>query len=107
MRNGRFWSLIGVGRYSFSPWKAAWESMGRRDYRAIVLEGRWQGNQAMHAYLPCFREDEARRLRDELNSRIPAYLKLFGMEGTCNRAQPGRVGRVLRDSAEQGDLFPG
>jgi len=92
---GRFWSLIGVGPYSFSQYKIAWESLGKSSFNAVVLEGYWQGNQAMHAYIPSSSRQDAERVCHRLNTSVPAYLEAFGMEGTCNWAQPGRIKRLL------------
>ena len=91
MKNGMYWSMLGVGPYSFSPWKVAWEAMGRRDFRATVVSGRWQGNQSLHAFIPCDDMSEATKIKNELNITIPKYLKATRMEGTCNWAQPGRI----------------
>ena len=105
IRRGYFWSLIGVGPYSFSPFKVAWESLGKRSFSAVVVDGRWQGNQAMHAYIPAYNSTDALRIRNSLNENVPAYLQSFGMEGTCNWAQPGRIKRLLTMSSDQLGLF--
>ncbi|MCY3999583.1 MAG: hypothetical protein OXF84_02080 [Bacteroidetes bacterium] len=93
-KNG-FWSLLGVGAYSFSKYKISWESLGRSEFKAVVLDGRWQGNQAMHSYIPSPSLEDATRICTELNDTVPNYLKSFGMEGTCNWAQPGRIKHLL------------
>ena len=105
IRRGYFWSLIGVGPYSFSPFKVAWESLGKRSFSAVVVDGRWQGNQAMHAYIPAYNSTDAFRIRNKLNENVPAYLHSFGMEGTCNWAQPGRIKRLLSVYSDQRGLF--
>ncbi len=43
-----FWSLLGVGAYSFSRYKVSWESLGRSEFKAVVLDGHWQGNHIFH-----------------------------------------------------------
>ena len=105
IRKGYFWSLLGVGPYSFSPFKVAWESLGKHSFHAVVVDGSWQGNQAMHAYIPAYNHTDALRICDDLNVKVPAYLRLFGMEGTCNWAQPGRIKRLLTVRANQLQLF--
>ena len=92
---GAYWSLLGVGSYTFKKWKVLWEAMGKKDFRAIVVNGRWQGNQAMHAYISSDCLKDANRIKDELNDIIPDHLVSFGMQGTCNWAQPGRVKQLL------------
>ena len=102
---GDYWALMGVGPYSFSPYKVVWESLGKRSFRSIVVDGSWQGNQAMHAYIPAYDYSDATRISSELNAIVPTYLQLFGMEGTCNWAQPGRIKRLLSLSSDQAQLF--
>ena len=95
MKNGFYWSLIGVGPYTFRKWKIVWESMGKRNFNAIIIDGRWQGNQAMHAYISSDSKTEAIRIQNALNENLPKYLQAFGMEGTCNWAQPGRIKTLI------------
>lgn len=91
MKRGMYWSMLGVGRYSFSKYKVAWEAMGRREFKAEVFSGRWQGNQSLHAFIPCDDKEDAIGIKDKLNMLVPKYLKAVKMEGTCNWAQPSRI----------------
>ena len=59
----------------------------------------------MHAYIPADSWEDADRLCNELNTKVPAYLEAFGMEGTCNWAQPGRIKRLLISDSNQMELF--
>lgn len=95
MKNGAYWALLGVGDYTFRKWKVMWQSMGKKEFNAVVVKGRWQGNQAMHSYISSDLRMDAIRIKDELNNALPAYLKAFNMEGTCNWAQPGRIKGLL------------
>ena len=93
---GVWWSLLGVGPYSFSPWKVAWESLGKRRFRPVVLEGRWQGNQALHAFCPCASKADAMNLCASLRTEAVAkWLESSVMAGTCNWAQPGRISQLM------------
>jgi hypothetical protein len=93
---GFWWSLLGVGPYSFAAWKVAWEALGRKSFTPAVLEGRWQGNQAMHAFCPCASAREAEALAASLGrTQVEAWLRSSAMAGTCNWAQPGRIARLL------------
>ena len=65
---GFWWSLLGVGSYSFTPWKVAWEALGRKEFTPTVLAGNWQGNQALHAFCPCATAEEARALASALGT---------------------------------------
>ncbi|MDA8000058.1 MAG: SAM-dependent methyltransferase [Alphaproteobacteria bacterium] len=98
IKRGRWWALLGVGRYSFAPWKVVWESLGQKEFKPIVVEGRWQGNQALHAFCPCESRGEAENLRAALSDEsVKEWLSKSGMEGTCNWAQPGRIRRIMRE----------
>lgn len=96
IKRGYWWSLLGVGPYSFAEWKVAWEALGKKKFRPIVLKGYWQGNQALHAFCPCSSEAEALRLCHALcATEVDEWLKGSSMQGTCNWAQPGRVSKLL------------
>jgi hypothetical protein len=106
INRGFWWSLLGVGPYSFAPWKVAWESLGRREFTPTIINGRWQGNQALHAFCPCASEQEATSLASALSDgSMERWLKRSGMEGTCNWAQPGRMAYLFNIREEQGNLF--
>lgn len=98
VNRGKYWALLGVGSYCFSRYKVVWASFGKKKFKALVFDGTLQGNQAMHAFIPCDTKADAIRICRELNKTVPNYLDLFGMEGTCNWAQPGRIKRLLTQS---------
>lgn len=97
---GIWWAQLGVGPYSFAPYKVMWEAYGGKHFEPKVLgaeDGQpWQGNQAMHAFIPCWSEGDARRLAQAL--RQPAIVELLRQlngTGKCNWAQPGKIKKVL------------
>jgi hypothetical protein len=97
---GYWWALLGVGRYSFARHKILWEAYGRNTFSPRIFSGRdemcWQGNQALHAYIPCEDRKSAERICASLrNPFVQHYLSSQLMEGTCNWAQPGRVSKLL------------
>ncbi|MCE2412470.1 SAM-dependent DNA methyltransferase [Candidatus Poribacteria bacterium] len=97
---GYWWALFGVGTYSFAPFKVMWEAYGRSRFNPVVLscvDGQaWQGNQSMHAFIPCWSEDAARRIKSELeNPEIPTLLRQLNGAGKCNWAQPGKMRKIL------------
>ncbi len=97
---GYWWALFGVGPYSFAPFKVIWEAYGKSQFRPIVLScigGQvWQGNQSMHAFIPCWSEDAAQRIRNTLeNPEIPMLLRQLNGAGKCNWAQPGKIKKIL------------
>jgi hypothetical protein len=97
---GFWWSLLGVGPYAFAPWKVAWEALGKKSFRPAVLDGRLQGNQALHAFCPCDSLPEAEALAAALGcTEVETWLRSSAMAGTCNWAQPGRIAQVLTVNA--------
>lgn len=100
IEKGAWWALLGVGVYSFAPYKVAWQAYGKKEFRPIVVSSvlglPWQGNQAMHAFIPCWSEIDANRIKDELDSPlVTEFLKQLNGEGKCNWAQPGKIKKLL------------
>ena len=100
MNRGNWWVLLGVGRYTFAPFKVIWQAYGKDHFTPIVLSGvdgqMWQGNQAMHAFIPCGSECEALRIKTALeNPEIPTLLRQLNGAGKCNWAQPGKIKKIL------------
>lgn len=105
INKGIWWSLLGVGPYSFSPYKVIWEAYGKHTFSPIVIgdhEGQpWQGNQAMHAFIPCESKADAIRICEELKCpQISRILSELNGQGKCNFAQPGKIKKILRFSEE-------
>lgn len=101
IRRGRWWALLGVGPYSFAPYKVLWQAYGKRTFEPRLFTsagGRaWQGNQAMHAFMPFWREQDAREVLAALRQPdVEQTLLRQRMAGTCNWAQPGRIKRLLQ-----------
>lgn len=97
---GLWWSMMGVGPYSFAPWKVAWEAYGRHHFTPKLFHaeetGHWQGNQALHAYLPFLCRESALNAFEALSDgEIGDYLRNLGGAGTKLWAQPGRIRRLL------------
>ena len=100
MNRGFWWAMLGIGSYSFSPFKVMWEAYGSNQFHPIVLSNvdgqMWQGNQAMHAFIPCWSEEDAIRVRTALeNPEIPKLLRQLNGAGKCNWAQPGKIKKIL------------
>lgn len=108
MNKGHWWALLGVGPYAFAPFKVIWEAYGKDQFNPIVLSGVdgqvWQGNQAMHAFIPCWQEAEAQRIKTALeNPEILVLLRQLNGSGKCNWAQPGKIKKIIAfDETEQG-----
>ena len=100
LKRGHWWALLGVGRYSFAPFKVIWEAYGKNEFKPIILDSiagqMWQGNQAMHAFVPCWTECDAQRIKTALESpAIPMLLRQLNGAGKCNWAQPGKIKKIL------------
>ena len=101
LKRGNWWALLGVGPYTFAPFKVIWEAYGKDRFDPIVLgsvEGQmWQANQAMHAFIPCWTERDAQRIKRALEDpAIPALLRQLNGAGKCNWAQPGKIKKILK-----------
>ena len=97
---GVWWSLLGVGPYSFAPYKVIWEAYGKSHFHPVILnsaEGQvWQANQAMQAFVPCWNRADAERICSALqHPGIPILLRQLNGEGKCNWAQPGKIRKIL------------
>ena len=97
---GYWWALFGVGTYSFAPFKVIWEAYGKSQFNPVVLncvDGQvWQGNQSMHAFIPCWSEGSAQRIKSALEDpEIPTLLRQLNGAGKCNWAQPGKIKKIL------------
>ena len=97
---GVWWSLLGVGPYSFAPYKVIWEAYGKSYFHPVILSSEkgqvWQANQAMQAFIPCWNEADAERICTALqHPGIPTLLRQLNGEGKCNWAQPGKIRKIL------------
>jgi len=97
---GIWWAMLGAGSYAFAPLKLAWEAYGRDRFRAKVFGsspyGIWQGNQALHAYMPFDDAATAEGVLEELlRPEVETYLRNLGGAETKYWAQPGRIRRLL------------
>lgn len=110
INRGNWWALLGVGPYSFAPYKVIWEAYGKDHFNPIVIsdvDGQmWQGNQAMHAFIPCWGEKEAQRVKMALeNPEILKILRQLNGSGKCNWAQPGKIKKIINFGERQQKLF--
>lgn len=101
IKKGIWWALLGVGKYSFFPYKIIWEAYGQKTFHPKLFSSfksqPWQGNQALHAYIPLLSKNKAEDVIIKLsNPAVEKYLHSFRMEGTCNWAQPGRISKIIK-----------
>lgn len=115
IEKGHWWSLLGVGPYSFAPYKVMWQSYGKKSFSPLIVSSYkkmpWQGNQAMHAFIPCWNSQDAKRIINALkNPIIEKTLRLMNGEGKRNWAQPGKIKKILslnEPPQEQRKFFQG
>lgn len=106
IKRGLWWSMLGVGPYSFANCKVVWEAYGKKTFRPLLFDGRWQANQSLQAFIPCNDKPAAENLLLQLsNPRIEEYLRSSKMEGTMNWAQPGKINAILDYPDKQANLF--
>lgn len=92
IKRGLWGALLGVGVYSFAPWKVVWEAYGRNRFTARVFRGRWQANQALQAFIPCGDREEAQAIAGIMNrGELEEILLAQRGEGSRNWAQPGKI----------------
>lgn len=101
IKKGYWWALLGIGEYSFVPYKVMWKAFGDSVFTPKILQpdkdlGSWQGNQSLNAFIGATTIDEARDIHRKLaNPLIQDYLASLRMQGTCNWAQPGRMKKLI------------
>ena len=95
-KNGEFWGLLGVGSYSFQPFKVVWLSAGEKELKPKLFDSwqgkSWQSNQSMQAFCPAHSKEEAREIAsvlEAISSEIDP--RLLGMPGTLSWGQPGKM----------------
>jgi hypothetical protein len=97
IKRGFWYALLGVGAYIFTPYKVCWQAYGQKHFHPKLFSGNWQGNQALHAFIPLTSKAEGEKLVKQLsNPLVEKYLCSQQMEGTCNWAQPGRIQKLLQ-----------
>lgn len=97
MNRDGWWTLFGVGAYNFAKYKIVWEAYGRSTFRPMLVDGRWQANQSLQAFIPFSNKRDAQRtLRALQHKQVENYLLAQRMPGTMNWAQPGRMKKLFR-----------
>ena len=92
IQKGYWWSLLGVGPYTMSPFKIVWLAFGQHEFRPKIVHGDWMVNQALQAYIPLQTQEEAQSIWQSLQQPfIQSYLQSLKMSGTQNWAQPGKM----------------
>jgi hypothetical protein len=100
MSKGQWWSLMGIGVYSFAPWKIVWQSYGKKEFKVKKFSAKnnqiWQPNQSLQSFIPCFTEERADLLCKKFSENwVEEILKSYRAEGSMNWAQPGRIKNIL------------
>ncbi|GAB4208185.1 MAG: hypothetical protein Fur0023_19550 [Bacteroidia bacterium] len=106
IKRGYWWTLLGVGKYSFFPYKIVWEAYGKNKFEPKIFDGYWQANQSLQAYIPVKKYNEATDILSQLqNKNIEKYLQSMKMDGTMNWAQPGKIKKLIKFMDEPLRLF--
>ncbi len=101
LSRGYWWAMLGVGAYSFFPYKIVWEAYGKTSFNPTIFKGNWQANQSLQAFIPVQTLAEAKRVQGALSCKqIENYLLSLKMEGTMNWAQPGKIKKLIRYEEE-------
>lgn len=103
---GTWWAMLGIGPYNFSAYKVVWEAYGKTEFRPMIVEGNWQANQSLQAFIPLETLSLAEKIHEKfLDKRIEDYLRSLKMEGTMNWAQPGKIKKLISYEDETLVLF--
>lgn len=96
IQKGFWWALLGVGKYSFAPYKIIWEASGKSTFRPKIVHGHWQANQSLQACMPMDTHERAKGILKRLQSNhVEQYLLSMKMKGTQSWAQPGKIKNLL------------
>ena len=97
---GLYWGLMGLGKYSFSPYKIIWLTAGEKMFTPILVdnfEGKpWQANQSLQAFIPF----ESKILAEQTFTKLKRLSEsldpeILGTPGTLGWGQPGRIMNIL------------
>jgi len=106
IKRGYWWALLGVGEYSFFPFKIVWEAYGKTTFKPKIFSGEWQANQSLQAFIPVRTMEEAERVFTGLSHKsVEDYLLSLKMEGTMNWAQPGKIKKFMKYDEQPLSLF--
>lgn len=109
LKKGQWWAMLGVGSYSFVPYKVTWEAYGKKEFNPQIFAGHWQANQSLQAFIPCSDLLMAKSICQKLkNPQVESYLHSFMMDGTMNWAQPGKMRHLfslIKPYAKPGNLL--
>jgi hypothetical protein len=94
------WCLLGVGPYSFAPFKLLWLTAGQSTFDAHVISSSdskpWQANQSLQAFMAFQTAGDALTMKDALTQTLGVVgLRSLGTPKSLSWAQPGRVSRLL------------
>ena len=97
IRRGVWWALLGVGPYTFAPYKLVWPAYGARTFTPRLFTGRWTPNQALQCSMSFPDRAEALRVQEFLiQPQVERALHEAGGAGTPGWAQPGRMRRFFQ-----------
>ena len=96
IQKGFWWGLLGVGTYNFTPYKIIWEASGKSTFRPRIIDGHWQANQSLQAFMPMDTYERAVMILEKLSANhVEQYLLSMKMKGTQSWAQPGKIKHLL------------
>lgn len=90
-----WYTLFGIGDYTFSKYKVIWRGLGARELMASVSEDVIP-NQAMNCYISLENKDEAHYVCGVMNSSLyKSQLSLLNESGAKSFAQPSTINRLF------------
>lgn len=105
INQGQWWALLGVGPYTFAPYKIVWQAYGKEEFSPKLFIGEWIPNQSLQAYMSFDDINVAQRvLADLLDAELTPHLAAGRMAGTASWAQPGKIKTFLDPIYDEAQL---
>jgi hypothetical protein len=106
IKKGAWFSLLGVGPYTFLKHKVVWRAYGQKTFNPKLFtdtpEIKWVPNQALQCYVAFENGTEASQTLTKLkNPLIEKYLLSQNAGGSPNWAQPGRMKKLFWAPSER------
>lgn len=84
------YSLFGVGKYNFAPFKIVWRAAGSNEFNPKLMDGIFQCNQNMFVYIPIYDKNDFYIFEKllEMKDAINKISKMMFLNGKLSFCQP-------------------
>jgi len=95
-RSPRYYTLLGVGPYSFTAYKVAWRTTGAAIFAPQIFSGEWQADQSMYAFIPADSLAEAKAILNYLSDAAVRHYVEYFAASTQRFAQPNIIKKLFK-----------